>query len=883
MRKLISLAIIFSMTIFTFGAYALDDEFNDNSFNTVDTWSLYFGAPAPVEDGETIVCEGSNFGSVQMFEPGAIISFLGVSILATDNSPDNYLGLFDNIATAWVDERIMFMFFQSRVHCVVRDLESEGDVIVDLGPIADVVGLNVPHDYQIDWIDDNVIKFYIDGVEVAEIVMEQDITGPLPVFVRTMDAMVYEIDYISDDFDPVFPVINIEESDGSTVLTEADVAATDSYTVALGSEPTENVMVEVVFDSEQVRLLSDPQLQFTPENYDMPQTVIVEVVDDLVKEGLTVDIPHFTTISHTVTGSGLDTKLTPSVEVTITDNDLGSSSVASKRTMVIDGFLEEWVLLDSDTLRVVFNGREVDVRYAWDEDNLYVAVEEVVVDPTPTEGTDHSDWFNLTPENTDSIGFFDAPGPLPGPGPNGETGPFTQFFTGLSSDGNPGRLMVRTTADDPSTNTLVTEAGRQGVNLTSDGRRITEFSMPWADIRFSELLTDVKEGYTFRLDPLLVDGAAGGSSQSFPDGSTMAGDVTMNNVNFIVLGPEPPGTLYNAEMAIITVDGNLDDWTNLNSGTLNQISENNDTSKDGTREHDIRFAWDADNLYVSVEEKVVDNFFAEGIGHTDWFTFLKPWGTDSVGFYDAPTIGGAPVGPGPIGENGATGPVVQFWVGMASDGDPGRHQARSVPESDMNDFLIVGQNAVSITNEGHRISEFFMPWEDIKFPREYPEKGADDYSFVKAGYTFRLDPLMVDGVEETPGAFHGQSFPGGKDRPGDVEREDMSFVRLIDVQVPDFVFIRADANLDGNVNLPDMQFILNFLFLGGPDPKCMASADSNGDGNINLPDAQFGLNFLFLGGNNPQDPFDVCGPVTRENDISLGCENSLDLGCLDSL
>ena len=86
-------------------------------------------------------------------------------------------------------------------------------------------------------------------------------------------------------------------------------------------------------------------------------------------------------------------------------------------------------------------------------------------------------------------------------------------------------------------------------------------------------------------------------------------------------------------------------------------------------------------------------------------------------------------------------------------------------------------------------------------------------------------------------------------------------------------FVRADSNRDENVNLPDAQFTLNWLFLGGLDPKCMASADANGDGNVNLPDAQFTLNFLFLGGNDPGVPFPLCDISTRLSDIELGCEN----------
>ena len=88
------------------------------------------------------------------------------------------------------------------------------------------------------------------------------------------------------------------------------------------------------------------------------------------------------------------------------------------------------------------------------------------------------------------------------------------------------------------------------------------------------------------------------------------------------------------------------------------------------------------------------------------------------------------------------------------------------------------------------------------------------------------------------------------------------------------VFLRADANGDGTVNLPDAQYLLNFIFLGGPDPRCEGSADANGDDNINLPDAQYVLNFLFLGGSDPVAPFPQCGPTTLAG--VPGCITPLD-------
>jgi PKD repeat protein len=82
-------------------------------------------------------------------------------------------------------------------------------------------------------------------------------------------------------------------------------------------------------------------------------------------------------------------------------------------------------------------------------------------------------------------------------------------------------------------------------------------------------------------------------------------------------------------------------------------------------------------------------------------------------------------------------------------------------------------------------------------------------------------------------------------------------------------FVRGDTNADGSVNIADASFLLNFLFLGGPDPKCMAAADGNADGGANIADASFILNFLFLGGRDIPAP-NACGqePKAEEADCA---------------
>jgi hypothetical protein len=72
-------------------------------------------------------------------------------------------------------------------------------------------------------------------------------------------------------------------------------------------------------------------------------------------------------------------------------------------------------------------------------------------------------------------------------------------------------------------------------------------------------------------------------------------------------------------------------------------------------------------------------------------------------------------------------------------------------------------------------------------------------------------------------------------------------------------FRRADANSDGNVDLSDGVFVLNYLFTGGRKPQCLKAADTNDSGLVDISDGIYVLTFLFLGGKAPPAPFLGCG------------------------
>jgi hypothetical protein len=84
-------------------------------------------------------------------------------------------------------------------------------------------------------------------------------------------------------------------------------------------------------------------------------------------------------------------------------------------------------------------------------------------------------------------------------------------------------------------------------------------------------------------------------------------------------------------------------------------------------------------------------------------------------------------------------------------------------------------------------------------------------------------------------------------------------------------FIRGDANGDGQLQMNDSRFILEYLYVpGAPDPPCLDAADVNDDmQGIRMSDAIYLLQHLYVPGSpQPPAPFPDCGP-----DLTNDCLN----------
>lgn len=110
--------------------------------------------------------------------------------------------------------------------------------------------------------------------------------------------------------------LNLTETGGSTIVTEG--GANDSFALELGAQPTSDVSIS--FDvGTQVSFAPNP-LVIAPADWNVPQTITVTAIDDLLIEG-----PHSATVGLIFTGDADFAAITPNsigLTVDIVDNDV---------------------------------------------------------------------------------------------------------------------------------------------------------------------------------------------------------------------------------------------------------------------------------------------------------------------------------------------------------------------------------------------------------------------------------------------------------------------------------------------------------------------------------------------------------------------------------
>ena len=135
--------------------------------------------------------------------------------------------------------------------------------------------------------------------------------------------------------------VTIVESGGSTSVSEAAGAGrTDSYTVALATQPTHSVTITPTSSNTAAATVSSA-LTFTTSNWSAPQTVTVTGVDD------NVDNPgggRDVSISHAASSTDPNYRSAGSVEATVTDDDATTVTLAAAAGDIQEGQTKEFTI-----------------------------------------------------------------------------------------------------------------------------------------------------------------------------------------------------------------------------------------------------------------------------------------------------------------------------------------------------------------------------------------------------------------------------------------------------------------------------------------------------------------------------------------------------------
>lgn len=117
--------------------------------------------------------------------------------------------------------------------------------------------------------------------------------------------------------------VTITQSGGTTIVTEGTM--TDTFTVVLDAQPTENVTISIGPDAQT--FVSAPVLTFTPANWDIPQRVTIAAIDDEVGEPVTQpSTVAFTVASGDAAYNGL---VLPALVVAVEDDEPAATLIST--------------------------------------------------------------------------------------------------------------------------------------------------------------------------------------------------------------------------------------------------------------------------------------------------------------------------------------------------------------------------------------------------------------------------------------------------------------------------------------------------------------------------------------------------------------------------
>jgi hypothetical protein len=214
------------------------------------------------------------------------------------------------------------------------------------------------------------------------------------------------------------------------------------------------------------------------------------------------------------------------------------------------------------------------------------------------------------------------------------------------------------------------------------------------------------------------------------------------------------------------------------------------------------------------------------------------------------------------------------------------------------DYLRVKSAYVPCWSPGNRTEEFIGAFSQVP---EYPDLQVDSLRVAQCAGALELagrvpgvgyiDSLMAGEVIYTFHSDYDTSSSEGKPVAFRYLGEDCQVIffdfPLYFIQEPQatqllhkalsdlgiFSYMCGDANGDQVVDIADVVYLVNYLFIDGDPPNPLEAGDVNQDEQVDIADVVYLLNYLFGAGDPPcegkQEPYAKIKPVSAEVGISL--------------
>ncbi|RLC30434.1 MAG: hypothetical protein DRH37_05395, partial [Deltaproteobacteria bacterium] len=285
--------------------------------------------------------------------------------------------------------------------------------------------------------------------------------------------------------DDDIPGIDINESGGITIT---EGSTTDSYSIALSSEPTDTVSISIAVGSQLT--VTPKSVTFTTSDWFTSTTIVITAVNDYIAEGL-----HADTITHTTASTDPNyANIVATVTANIVDNDTAGVNIIESdgETAVSENGLSDnyGIVLNSeptDVVTITFGTDEnvgiistVPITFASGNWNITQTVTITAVDDLIDEGTLHNGIITHTATSDDpnygGIGVVSITAVITDNDTAGITQPITN--TTITEDGATDSYTLVLTSEPADTVTIAFDTGSQIESITAITFDDTDWSEP---------------------------------------------------------------------------------------------------------------------------------------------------------------------------------------------------------------------------------------------------------------------------------------------------------------------------------------------------------------------------------------------------------------------